>query len=296
MKIEEVLGMIDSLRMAKQQGDYAPHKPLLLLYALGELSRGNEQLAFTNVDREVGRLLKSFGPQRAQPQPEFPFWWLQKDRLWAVTSQGELEKRKGRSDPKKSELVSKKAVGRFTEPVKQVLLEGDRNIHSVAQRVLDNNFPGTLHQDILDSVGLDRSQIETRSRRSPDFRRRVLRAYESQCCICGFDMRLEDSPVGLEAAHIMWKQARGPDEESNGLALCVLHHKLFDLGAFTVNDDNRTVVCSQNLSGSTNTNWLLAFHGKALRPPQSRKYLPKPVYLEWHRDTIFKGPPRDLFW
>jgi hypothetical protein len=34
---------------------------------------------------------------------------------------------------------------------------------------------------------------------------------------------------------IRWHQGGGPDEESNGFALCVLHHKTFDLGAFTVN-------------------------------------------------------------
>jgi hypothetical protein len=42
--------------------------------------------------------------------------------------------------------------------------------------------------------------------------------------------------VALDAAHIRWHQAGGPDEEANGLALRVLHHKLFDLGAFTVKE------------------------------------------------------------
>ena len=40
-------------------------------------------------------------------------------------------------------------------------------------------------------------------------------------------------PLGLEAAHIKWFQARGPDVVQNGLALCSLHHKIFDLGANT---------------------------------------------------------------
>jgi putative restriction endonuclease len=40
--------------------------------------------------------------------------------------------------------------------------------------------------------------------------------------------------LGLEAAHIKWFQAGGPDIEANGLAMCSLHHKLFDLGVFTI--------------------------------------------------------------
>ena len=43
-------------------------------------------------------------------------------------------------------------------------------------------------------------------------------------------------PVALEAAHIKWRQAGGPDLEVNGLALCSLHHKLFDRGAFTLSN------------------------------------------------------------
>lgn len=44
----------------------------------------------------------------------------------------------------------------------------------------------------------------------------------------------------LEAAHIKWRDHGGPgryiDQENNGIALCGLHHKLFDYGAFTLSD------------------------------------------------------------
>jgi hypothetical protein len=36
--------------------------------------------------------------------------------------------------------------------------------------------------------------------------------------------------------------AGGPDEEFNGLALCTLHHKLFDRGVFTLSDKLNIVV------------------------------------------------------
>jgi len=60
----------------------------------------------------------------------------------------------------------------------------------------------------------------------------VLTAYEWRCAVCGFDVQLGAIPIALDAAHIRWHQANGPDTERNGLALCALHHKTFDLGVF----------------------------------------------------------------
>jgi putative restriction endonuclease len=53
----------------------------------------------------------------------------------------------------------------------------------------------------------------------------------------------------LEAAHIKWHQAGGPDVETNGVALCVLHHRVFDLGAFTINSQ-LTILVSEKANGS----------------------------------------------
>jgi putative restriction endonuclease len=66
-----------------------------------------------------------------------------------------------------------------------------------------------------------------------------------RCAVCGFDVRLGSVSIALDAAHIRWHQAGGPDLERNGLALCVLHHKTFDLGAFTVNQDGLLLVSDQ---------------------------------------------------
>ena len=84
--------------------------------------------------------------------------------------------------------------------------------------------------------------IPTRRTRDPKFRDRVLTAYEWSCAVCGFDVRMGSVSIALDAAHIHWHTHGGPDEESNGLALCVLHHKTFDLGAFTVKDGKMIVL------------------------------------------------------
>lgn len=48
--------------------------------------------------------------------------------------------------------------------------------------------------------------------------------------------------IGVEAAHVMWFQAGGPDDVRDGLALCSLHHKTLDLGAFAVGPEGRILV------------------------------------------------------
>ena len=292
--LESVLNRLDGMRRGVHNGVHAPHKPLLLLYALGRLSQGADVVAYRDADPVLRTLLRDFGPSRQTHHSEYPFWRLQNDELWEVTSEAPLASRASNTDPKKSELLGKRAVGSFTAEVKEVLLADRRNLNSVGRKLLEDYFPATLHEDILDAVGLSLEAGVGRRKRSRDFRQRILRAYEYRCCVCGFDMRLGEKLAGIEAAHIMWHQVGGPDEESNGLALCVLHHKAFDLGAFTVDTDLRTVVCSQELSGTMRMDWVLGFHGLSLREPQSASYSPEGKYVGWHRDTIFRGPPRDL--
>lgn len=292
--VRSILKKIDNLRMGKRFGQYAPHKPLLILHTLGELSRGREAVPFRDLDAPLTRLLEDFGPQRARHHPEYPFWRLQNDGLWIVTADEPVLTRASNNDAKKSELINKNAIGGFVPKDLEVLKSSAENIRIVAVKVLNAHFPETLHREILATVWLNLDRAEGKQRRSRDFRRKVLRAYEGRCCVCGYDLRLGNRLAGVEAAHIMWHTVGGPDEETNGLALCVLHHKAFDLGAFTVEEDDLTVLCSQELSGNTKRDWLIGYHGSRISEPQSLSYFPEAKYLNWHRKTIFKGPPREL--
>ena len=152
-------------------------------------------------------------------------------------------------------------------------------------------FLESLHQDILDAVGLTFETGSKARKRDPAFRQRVLKAYEYRCAVCGFDVRLGTVPIALDAAHIRWHQAGGPDIEGNGLALCVLHHKTFDLGAFTVSDG--VVLVSDRAHGTAGfEEWLMAHHGLPLRDPQRPDWRPEPGHLAWHGREVFKGEAR----
>ena len=132
-----------------------------------------------------------------------------------------------------------------------------------------------------------------RRRRDPGFRERVLRAYEYRCCVCGFNLRIGHMPAGLEAAHIQWHHVGGPDVEPNGLSLCALHHKLFDLGVFTVEPTEHRVMFSQHaMSANRGVDGEMQFHGKTIHFPQHVQLLPAPEFLEWNRKNVFKAPAR----
>ena len=92
-----------------------------------------------------------------------------------------------------------------------------------------------LDQPLLPPIEGERQRTrETRNAypRNPRFRRDVLRAYSHRCAICGIQLDLVD------AAHIIpHSHPEGYDTISNGLALCVLHHRSFDIGLLYVLED-----------------------------------------------------------
>lgn len=284
----------DKITVWKRGGERAPHKPLLVLYALGRLLRDEKRLIpYEEIDNELGNLLKDFGPSRSSYRPEYPFWRLQKDSIWELDGTEKL-KLTSSGDAKKKELISYCVKGGFKESIFQELKKNSDLFKEIVQELLYSNFPPSIHEDILQAVGIDISDADTKRKRSPEFREKVLRAYEYRCAVCGFDVRIGHRPVALEAAHIKWHNAGGPDTEVNGLALCALHHKLFDRGAFTFSDD-LIVMVSDRANGTQGfQEWLMKFHGEKLQFPQSKNYLPHQDFRKWHVKEVFQGEFREL--
>lgn len=306
MSRPEVLEPFESLRVWSRGGERAPHKPLLVLFALGRLARGeSEPVSYAEVDEQLGALLRDFGPDRDSYHPEYPFWRLSNDGLWRVDVDrpDELVFRVGSSGPTKTELLNQNARGRFLPEVQEALLASPEHIVGVARHLLDAHFPETLHGDILDAVGLDLlaldeggddREVTSRRKRDPRFRGMVLAAYEDRCAVCGYDLSLGRRALGVEAAHIRWHQAKGPDEVTNGLALCSQHHKVFDLGAFTVVDEARVVVSDLVRGHERMEEVLLRHHGQPLRSPVHPDQRPVRGHFEWHRREVFRGRSRPL--
>jgi putative restriction endonuclease len=238
----EILKRFDELSVWKQGDQRAPHKPLLVLYALGLWRRGLAEVSFREAEPELTALLREFGPPRRSDHPEQPFWRLQRDGVWAVHAPDDMSLKTGDTIPRVEALRSPEVRAGFTPDVLAAMKADPSLAPAIARRLLEQHFPKSLHQDILDAVGLTLETGSGARRRDPAFRERVLKAYEFRCAVCGFDVRLGNLSIALDAAHIRWHQAGGPDVEGNGLALCVLHHKTFDLGAFTASGGRRARV------------------------------------------------------
>jgi putative restriction endonuclease len=304
---DAILHLFDRIRVWQKTSHRAPHKPLLILLALGRLARGETtQVEFSEIETDMKALLTDFGPAGSLNSRHYPFWHLATDkneenqRLWELQGPAEILNRPPKVTPTLGELRQYHIRGGFPYAISHALQVDPTLIAEVAQRILEAHFPHTLHQDILDATGISletlyipANSLSAKRRRDPAFREKVLLAYEYRCCVCGFDLRMGRQIIGLEAAHIKWFQAGGPDIERNGLALCVLHHKIFDLGAFTIRPEDGVMVFSQHMVGSKETQGkLMAYHGSQLIQPQSQEYSPNPEFLDWHRKEVFKTPAR----
>jgi putative restriction endonuclease len=276
------------LRVWERAGVRAPHKPLLVLYALGRWARGERAVRFADAAGDLKALLSEFGPPRRSYHPEYPFWYLRTDGVWDVRAGGSLNYRAGKARPTAGELVRRGAVGEFAPEVQAALAADPTLVGRIARELLDAHFPASVHPDILAAVGLDPDLTAvTRRPRDPRFREAVLTAYGYRCCVCGLSIRLGPLPVALDAAHIQWHAAGGPDAVANGLCLCALHHKLFDLGAFTVGPALGMMRVSDRVNGEGAEHALMRHEGKPIHRPRRADAVPGDGFLNWHENQVF---------
>lgn len=288
MDERKLIDAINHLNIWKQGDQRAPHKPLLILYALAKLQNSDQQWLNYNVAGEdLRKLLIDFGPLRKSQYPEQPFVRLTSDHIWQLSIPSESI---DRNNIKDKWLKNNQVAGGFSDEVYRLLKNDPNLIIKIAQMVLDTHFPESIHDEILNAVGLDLSYTYKKvKKRAPEFREKILIAYGYSCAVCGFNVRLGHKLIGIEAAHIKWHQAGGPDIETNGIALCAMHHKLFDLGAFTITTEHK-LLTSQHAHGSHGLEeWLLRYDQNVIAKPREGIYLPQGQYLEWHVREVFKG-------
>lgn len=136
------------------QGDIrAPHKPLLLLLALAHVQQGKPRLmSFAEIEDLLAEVITAFGPNRPS-RPEYPFWHLRTEAIWEIPLSHSVPTQSGSAGRKY--LRDNQIQGGFTEEAYTLLKSNPEIIEQAASHLLEDNFPSTLHQDILDMVGLE---------------------------------------------------------------------------------------------------------------------------------------------
>jgi len=279
-------------------GSVAPYKPLLILWMIGNyLNTGQSQIAFKDVEDPLEHLMSNFRLGAADPIASMPFIHLANEPLlWRVFSKsGENVYEMDRKIRRRKSYLRDEAVGEINQIFVKEVICNSEVLKSVVTAILYEDFPETAHLDILEAVGLAGSiQIQLKGR-DPKFAPLVKRAYEESCAFCGYSGRIDGKLVGVDAAHVKMHSKGGSDKISNGMALCVLHHKLFDRGVMSI-DENYRIIISQDfiLNQSEKVPFVLGLSGNEMRRPQSGYPLPDKENIEWHRSKLFRGPARNF--
>jgi putative restriction endonuclease len=291
---KEDLALIEAcsqLSVNRNNGRRAVHKPLLVLLALADIQRGGDgRLKFNSVASPLEELLNQFtNHPGTRAHPHYPFWYLQWDGIWEIDStaalRAALENSRSR-EPPISAFRELNPTGGFRVDVASRLRARPDLVEGVANRLLENTFPESRYQEVLDAVGLSFSNRFERTARHPAFRRDVLREYNYACAVCGFDGKIGAASVALEAAHIRMIAFSGDNQITNGIAMCSLHHKLFDFGCFTITDDWKIIV-SPLLVGGSEAIVDFITRPLAFRLPARNTSWPAISNLAWHRKELF---------
>jgi putative restriction endonuclease len=289
--LERFLADICSMKLHRLNSlGAALKKPLLLLLLVSRIE--NQQVEenrfdFSDVRRELDTVIRSFGgrPSRSGSRPEQPFSHLRSSPFWNLHTQKSY---RGGETALISDLMNPGSYATFDPAVFRLIRDSDIARARVIDTILNEWWPETLHGDIREELGLDRLTITRRRRRDQQFTVDVLENFRYSCAMCGFHAVLNGLATGVDAAHVRWHSADGPDRLENGIALCKLHHWAFDKGILAIDDANIIQVASVFVTQVEGGLPLESLAGCPLAtPPRSRRIGEE--FLEWHRNNVYLG-------
>jgi putative restriction endonuclease len=288
---EKVLEQFSRIHANRDQGFIKPHKYLVLLLSLRELRENKTSaLAWNESSSQIERLIEQFNNKR-NVNAKNPFFRLSSDGIWEVTPKFD-------AGAKTSDLQRENPVGKLSSEIEIQLLKNPELFARVIRLILDTAFTDSIYEDVLVAVGFDPHEILyanpftvldiAKKRRDPNWPRKILQAWENRCAFCGYDGKIDSTPVGIDAAHIRWFNQEGPDALDNGLALCTLHHRLLDRGVLGFKDPETLTVSSSFAAVSESGKRVYDLHDSKLEPRFGTE-LPATQHVEWHTENIFRG-------
>ena len=174
--------------------------------------------------------------------------------------------------------------------------DGVQKVYDYNWKKLDNPFQyaevGSTQEQLVESIinfpetsETIYAKVKVRGVSQQLFRKALLKVYNCSCAFCG--LTFEEA---LEASHIIPYSVSNPNQRldvRNGLLLCSTHHKLFDNGLLTVNQDY--TIKYFDLTEETDELSLydrlhtIKLHGQKINLPTDNKHLPNKNYLKIHQ-------------
>lgn len=254
-------------------------------------------MRFVELEEPVRALLREFDPARRSYHPGFRSIISSTTGLWGIADQPGNDARP--LGTAVGRLRAADATSRLVPDFEKALMADPVLFAAAVRALLEANFPPSVHDDVLARFGLEAEPGEVAivpgRRRDPAFRSLVLVAYEYRWAMCGFDGLIGGDVIGLDAAHVRWWAIGGPDTVDNGLALCVLHHRLFDRGVLGLGIDG-TVMVLQSFVGRAPASeaQMLSLVGMPLLGPQLAHPRVADEHRHWRTSEVFRGPPRSV--
>lgn len=132
--------------------------------------------------------------------------------------------------------------------------------------------------------------------RSAAFRRTVVKAYEHTCAVCGIRLVTPEGRTAVAAAHIIPWSVSHNDDPRNGMALCGLHHWIFDQGLISATSEYKITVSPIVNEHQKAAQSVLALESRELLRPTDHILWPAQKALHWHYSNVFRRelPPNLL--
>lgn len=288
------------LRVDRARGDYAPHKPLLLLILcdlaeVGQLNTSTLALTPELASRFISYWSIVVHRRTQKPDIRLPFHHLSGDGVWSALD-ADAKPSPGRrhtrfaalppdllcflKDPASRDMARHLLIAKYFRPSEQIAL-----YESIGLRV-----PSTIE---IEQNAAYRSPKEAKlAGREARFRVRVLAACDYTCALTGYRLTTITGASVVDAARIHQFADSRNNDISNGIALSKNAHWLFDQGLWTVSDDFRVIVAVGAFSESAEDSVLLlqSRHGTTIHLPNDQSLRPSPVHLGWHRRKKFQQP------
>ena len=155
MDRKSIVQSFQAIKVWKRKGVSAPHKPLLILYALGKLLRGESRLIpFSEVDEVLGGLLKEFGPKDSRQGTIIPFWRLQNDGIWEIPAAHKVREN-SRGDAVRSDLFHYNVTGGIRKSIARRIRKDSALMCEIISNVLETHFSSQDHVRVLKAVGIE---------------------------------------------------------------------------------------------------------------------------------------------